>query len=157
MTNCSTSPENKVIAQGKKPRKMEFCESISKIKFPETSRILTTVDSNFSTIAIIKFHKSFCSQFCSGYKFQSIKDTLPQNLLGQIYLDSVYRRLPENNKLLRKRGRTNGTLWMYLLDTTTCQLYCNFSYPDLNGYTKPIWNDPFQEILSSNKEEFAKQ
>jgi hypothetical protein len=135
---------------------MEFCENLSKIKFPETSRLLTTVDSNFSTIAIIKFHKSFCSQFCSEYKFQSIKDTFPQTLLGQLYLNRSYQQLPDNNKLLRRRGKGGGTLWMYLLDTTTCRLYCNFSFPDTEGNTKPIWFDPFQEQLSADKEKFAK-
>jgi hypothetical protein len=157
LTNCSTSPENEYYTQDKKLSKLEFFEYMTKIKFPETSRLVTGIDSNSSTIAVVKFHKSFCSQFYKENKFQTIKDTFAQTLLGQHYLDSNYRQLPDNTKLLRRRGKGNGTLWMILLDTTTCELYCNFSYPDINGYTKPIWVDPFQETLSPDKEKFAKQ
>ncbi len=86
-----------------------------------------------------------------------INDTFSQTLLGIQYLDTSLQQLPDNSKLLRRRGKGNGTLWMCLLDTTTCTLYFNFSYPDTQGNTKAIWYDPFQEDLSAEKEKFSKQ
>jgi hypothetical protein len=155
-THCSTSPENDFYTQDKKLSKLEFCENITGTKFPEESRIVTSADSNFVSIVIIKFHKHFHSDFMAANKFFPIKDSFPQTLLGIEYLDSTYKHIPENSRLLRRRGRGNGTLWMCLLDTTTCRIYCNLSFPNTKGNTKRIWYDPFAEELSPEKEKFSK-
>ncbi len=154
LLGCSNSGEE--FSADKKTSKLEFYENITGIKFPKQSKVISVVDSDFCSVAIIDFDRSYCNQFYSYNNFRSINVKFTQTLLRQLYLDSVYRQLPDNSKLLRRRGKGNGTLWMYLLDTTTSRLYCNFSYPDNNGYTKPIWNDPFQEHLSPNKEKFSK-
>ena len=111
-------------------------ELVTKISIPDGYKFIAGVDTDFIRITILDLDKKNCSEFYKKNKFESISDTLPQTFIGINYLDSVYRQLPDNNKLLRLSGKTNYTNWIYLLDTTTCRLYGHISFPDWKGHTK---------------------
>ena len=135
--NCSHSPRNSNI---KTPTDSTFekvhSEFVTNINFPEGYKFISGVDSNFIRITILDLDKKNCIQFYKENKFVPVHDTLPQKLSCMNYLDSAYRHLPDNEKLVIKRDTNNRTYWTYLLDTTTCRLYCHISFPDNDGYTK---------------------
>ena len=111
-------------------------ELVTKIHIPEGYNFITGVDTDFIRITILDLDTKNCTEFYKSNKFEPVNDTLPQTFIGMNYLDSVYRLLPDNNKLLKLSGKNNWTNWIYLLDTTTCRLYGHISFPDLNGHTK---------------------
>ena len=111
-------------------------ELVTNIHIPEGYKFITGVDTDFIRITILDLDKSKCTEFYKDNKFEPINDTLPQTFIGINYLDSDYRQLPGNNKLLRISGKAKWTTWIYLLDTTTCRLYGQISFPDMNGHTK---------------------
>jgi hypothetical protein len=134
-SNCSPDNSSKETLTDPKFNK-EHNEQVTKIHSPEGYKFNTEVYIDFIRISIIDLDKKNCAKFNKDNKFEPINDTLPQTLIGMNYLDSVYRQLPDNNKLVRISGKAKWTKWIYLLDTTTCRLYCHFSFPDYNGYTK---------------------
>ena len=136
-SNCSHSPENsnlKTLTDSTFEK--THSELITQIHFPEGYKFITGVDSNFIRITILDLDKKNCMKFYKENNLQPIEDTLPQNLSCMNYLDSAYTHLPDNKEMVIKRDTNNRTYWTYLLDTTTCRLYCHISFPDYDGLTK---------------------
>jgi hypothetical protein len=111
-------------------------EFVTNIKFPEDYKFITGVDTDVIRITIFDLDKKSCMKFYRDNSFEPIGDTLPRPLACMNYLDSAYRHLPDYKKLLIKYGINNRTYWTYLIDTTTCRLYCHISFPDYNGLAK---------------------
>ncbi len=125
----------KDILPAKHPN-IEHNELITKVHIPEGSKFITGVDTNFIRITVLDLDKVSCKAFFTSNKFGPVNDTFPQFFVGIGYLDTRYQQLPDNNKLVKLSGKNNWTTWVYLLDTTTCRLYGQISFPDLDGYTK---------------------
>ena len=134
-SNCSTNNSYKDISPDQNPDEFHN-ELVTKIHIPEGYKFITGVDTDFIRITILDLDKNKCIEFSRDNKFESIKDTFPQTFIGMNYLDSIYRQLPDNSKLLRISGKVKWTKWTYLLDTATCRLYGHISFPDMNGHTK---------------------
>ena len=134
-TDCSTNNTYKDISPDQNPNEAHN-ELVTKIHIPEGYKFITGVDTDFIRITILDLDKINCIKFYKDNKFELINDTLPQTFIGMNYIDSAYRQLPDNNKLLRITGKAKWTNWIYLLDTVTCRLYGHISFPDLNGHTK---------------------
>jgi len=111
-------------------------ELVTQIHIPEGYTFITGIDSDFIRITIVDLEKLNCKKFYADNKFEPIQDTSSQVFFGLNYLDSIYRQTPSNNKLLKLSGTNSFTTWIYLLDTTTCRLYGQISFPDLKGKTK---------------------
>ena len=134
-SNCSTNKTYKEMSPEQNPNEFHN-ELVTKIHIPEGYNFVTGVDTDFIRITILDLDKTNCIKFLKDNKFEPINDTLPQTFIGMNFLDSVYRQLPGNNKLIKLSGKNKWTNWIYLLDTTTCRLYGHISFPDLNGITK---------------------
>ena len=111
-------------------------EFVTNIKFPEDYIFITGVDTDVIRITILDLDKKNCMKFYTNNNFEPIGDTLPRPLACMNYLDSAHRHLPDYKKLLIKHGINNRTYWTYLIDTTTCRLYCHISFPDYDGLAK---------------------
>lgn len=132
-SGCSTGDSNKDFLTEPTFEK-EYYEKVTNIKFPKNYKVIASADNGeFVTITIIDLSETDCKKFSTDNKFEPIEDKFPQDLIGVGYLDSVYRQIPDNNKLLRNWGNNKKTNWIYLLDTTTCRLYCQIDYPDWAG------------------------
>jgi len=135
LTNCSTNNTYKDISPRENPNEAHN-ELVTKIHIPEGYKFISGVDTDFIRITILDLDKNKCTEFYKSNNFEPVTDTFPQTFIGIIYLDSNYRKLPDNNKLLKLSGKAKFTKWIYLLDTTTCRLYGQISFPDWNGHTK---------------------
>jgi len=135
LTNCTNNNTYKDISPGENPNEAHN-ELVTKIHIPEGYKFIAGVDTDFIRITILDLDKSKCTEFYKSNKFEPVTDTFPQTFIGINYLDSNYRKLPDNNKLLKLSGKAKFTNWVYLLDTTTCRLYGQISFPDWNGHTK---------------------
>ncbi len=133
--NCTMNNTYKDISPDKNPNEAHN-ELVTKIHIPEVYEFITGVDTDFIRITILDLDKQNCKQIYYSNKLESINNSVPQTFIGMNYLDSAYRKIPDNNKLLRLSGKNNWTTWIYLLDTTNCRLYGQISFPDLNGHTK---------------------
>jgi len=134
-SGCSTNNTYKDISPVQNPNEVHN-ELVTKISIPEGYTFVAGVDTDFIRITILDLDKKSCTKFYKDNKFEPLNDTSPQIFIGMNYLDSAYRQLPVNNKLLKISGKARFTNWIYLLDTTTCRLYGHISFPDLNGHTK---------------------
>ena len=135
--NCSPAPrDSNIKTLTDSTFEKVHSEFVTNINFPEDYKFITGVDSNFIRITILDLDKNKCMKFYTDNNFEPIGDTLPRPLACMDYLPSRYRQLPEYKKLLIKHGINNRTYWTYLLDTTTCRLYCHISFPDYDGHTK---------------------
>jgi hypothetical protein len=150
LSNCSRNNDESLMDY--KTNREAFYQSLSKIELPKDHKIIAKVDSDFISVAIIGLRKEDWKSFAGKNEFSPIKDTFPQTIVGLSFLDSAYGQLPDNHKLLRKRGGRAGTRWLYLLDTANCWLYRNFSYPNERGYTKPLWSDSYLPIIMKENE-----
>lgn len=114
----------------------DYYELITKIKFPDQFNTITTSDNGeFLTITILELRKEDCKKFIVENNFQPVDQTHVSYLMGLNQLDSAYQKLPDNKTLFERAvnkipGKTG---WTYLIDTTTCRLYCEIDYPDRGG------------------------
>lgn len=109
----------------------DFYEKVSGIKLPHEYTLITTVDNGeFVTATILDFNHTDCQKFCKDNNFEPIPSTDSITLMGIYFIDSAYRKLPNQNQLLLNWGSKGSNNWTYLLDTTNCRLYCEIFYPD---------------------------
>lgn len=109
----------------------DFYEKVSGIKLPNDYTLIATVDNGeFVTATILDFNQTDCLKFCKDNNFKPIPSTDFVTLMGINFIDSAYRKLPNQNQLLRNWGSKGSNNWTYLLDTTNCRLYCEIVYPD---------------------------
>ena len=135
--SCSPNLENNIkYPQTDSRFNKDHNEQVTKIYLPEDYKFITEVDTDFIRITIIDLDKKNCAKFYRDNNFKPIDDTLPLTLACINYLDSAYRHLPSNNKMLINSGKVIQTYWTYLLDTSTCRLYCHISFPGYHGLTK---------------------
>ena len=146
LLNCSSPevPESSLSWQ-------EHYELITNIKFPADFKIISNAPMPAGEKirkTIIELNKKDCLKFSQYNGFTAVKDTISPLLFGSSMMDSVYRLIPDRNKFLHKYGKNyygsdyfnyfkdKNTNWVYLLDTSTCRLYCLISYSNLYGYAK---------------------
>ncbi|MEO8759596.1 MAG: hypothetical protein ABI388_01365 [Bacteroidia bacterium] len=144
-------PNNSVIESRYKFSGQDDYELVTRIEFPKDFKVISNPPAQTATLvrtAIIELNKNDCIKFYKMYKFEPIEDTISPQLFGSNYMDSIYKLIPDRGKYLNKYGKNYGsplyfkynkekdTNWLYLLDTTTCRLYCLISYADLKGYAK---------------------
>jgi len=136
-SNCSSNHNNNnTTSVTNSTFEKAHSEFVTNIKFPEDYIFITGVDTDVIRITILDLDKNNCMKFYTDNNFEPIGDTLPRPLACIHYLPSPYRQLPDYKKLLIKHGINNRTYWTYLIDTTTCRLYCHISFPDYNGLAK---------------------
>ena len=133
------SPDNSVKDSPYKFSGQDQYELVTRIKFPKDFKVITNPPLGFDDFVrqtVIELNKNDCVKFYRTNKFVPVQDTISSPFDGSGYSDSLYRQIPDRRKFLHSYGRNNYTNWFYLLDTTTCRLYCLISYPDKKGYTK---------------------
>jgi len=112
-----------------------YYQKITNIKFPDNYELVATIDNGeFKTMTVLDLDKIDCKKFIRDNNFQPITDFFP-TMNGFIFIDKKIRKLPDKNVLLmnyhdKESGKTG---WTYLIDTTTCRLYCEIDYPDWGG------------------------
>jgi hypothetical protein len=114
----------------------DYYERITQIKFPNAYRMIASADNiEFMTITILDLDKSSCRKFAQDNNFEPVEQMYPLNLVGLHFLDTSIAKLPDSKKLLMRHfPKEPGKVgWTYLLDTTSCRLYCEIDYPDYAG------------------------
>ena len=112
-----------------------YYEKTTNIKFPDNYKFVATADNGeFMTIAILDLGKKDCKKFITEYNFEPITDFFPK-MIGIAYLDGNLGKLPDRTvSLVKYNDKEPGKVgWTYLIDTTTCRLYCEIDYPDWDG------------------------
>jgi len=109
-----------------------YYQKTTNIKFPDNYELVATTDNGeFMTMTILDLAKIDCKKFIKDNNFQPITDFFP-TMDGLRFIDKKIGKLPDKNILLmnhhdRQSGKTG---WTYIIDTTTCRLYCEIDYPD---------------------------
>jgi hypothetical protein len=114
----------------------DYYERTTEIEFPNKYKMIATADNHeFLTITILDLDKSSCKDFARDNKFVPVDQTYPINLMGLHLLDTSLAKLPNPKTLVERHvSKQIGKVgWVYLLDTTTCRLYCEIEYPDPAG------------------------
>ncbi len=145
LLNCTTDESERILAW------KEQYELITHIELPNNYKIISNDTSSSGSLVkktIIELNRTDCIEFCKNNGFGPVNDSISPLLFGSSLMDSIYRLIPDRSKFLHKYGKRSAspkyfkydteknTNWVYLLDTTTCKLYCLVSFADLNGYAK---------------------
>ena len=124
---------------------------ITHVDFPKGFKLISNSPSNSNDLikkTIIDLSQKDCQTFYKSYGFMPVEDTVSQHLFSSKLMDSIYKLIPDRKKFLHLYGKKSGSPkyfkyniendanWVYLLDTTTCRLYCLISNADFNGYTQ---------------------
>lgn len=135
----------------KAPTLEEQYAEITRVDLPRGFKVISTTPPNSKDLiekTVVEINEKDCRVFYKSYGFKAVEDSVSPLIFGSKLMDSVYRLIPERNKFLHLYGKKaasakyfkynteNGANWVYLLDTTTCRLYCLISKADLNGYAR---------------------